>query len=41
VEDSREGVYEELVKILEQHAPPFRSDVPCMAGGKRSFWMTV
>ena len=41
VEDSLEGVYEELVKILQRHAPPFRSDVPCMAGGKRSFQLTV
>jgi hypothetical protein len=41
VEDSLEGVYEELVKILQRHAPPFRTDVPCMAGGKRSFQLTV
>jgi hypothetical protein len=41
VEDSLEGVYEELVKILQRHAPPFRSDVPCMAVGKRSFQLTV
>jgi hypothetical protein len=41
VEDSLEGVYEELVKILQRHAPPFRSNVPCMAVGKRSFQLTV
>ena len=41
VEDSLEDVYEELVKILQRHGPPFRSDVPCLAGGKRSFQLTV
>ena len=41
VEDSLEGVYEELVKILQRHGPPFRSDVPCLAEGKRSFQLTV
>lgn len=27
-EDSLETVYEELMKILKRHAPPFRTDVP-------------
>jgi hypothetical protein len=36
VEASLEGVYEALVKILQRHAPPFRSDVPCMSGGRPS-----
>jgi len=29
------------VKILQRHAPPFRTDVPCMSGGKPSFQLTV
>ena len=41
VEASLEGVYEALVKILQRHAPPFRTDVPCMSGGKPSFQLTV
>jgi hypothetical protein len=40
-ENSLESVYEELAKILQRHAPPFRTDVPCMSGGKRSFQLTV
>jgi hypothetical protein len=34
LEASLEGVYEALVKILQRHAPPFRTDVPCRSGGK-------
>jgi hypothetical protein len=41
VEASLVGVYEALVKILQRHAPPFRTDVPCMSGGKPSFQLTV
>jgi len=41
VEASLEGVYEALVKILLRHAPPFRTDVPCISGGKPSFQLTV
>ena len=39
--DSLEGVYHELVNILQRHAPLFRTDVPCMSGGKPSFQLTV
>jgi hypothetical protein len=39
--NSLEGVYEELVKILQRHAPPFSTDIPCMSGGKPSFQLTV
>jgi hypothetical protein len=41
VKASLEDVYEALVKILQPHAPPFRTDVPCMSGGKPSFQLTV
>jgi hypothetical protein len=40
-EDSLAGVYAELAKILQRHAPPFRTDVLCMSGGKPSFQLTV
>ena len=41
VKASLEDVYEALVKILQRHAPPFRTDVPSMSGGKPSFQLTV
>ena len=41
LEASLEGVYEALVKILQRHAPPFRTDVSCMSGGKPSFQLAV
>jgi hypothetical protein len=41
VEASLEDVYEALVKILQRHAPPFRTDVPCRSGGKPSFQLMV
>ena len=41
VEASLEGVYEALVKILQRHAPPFRTVVPCRSGGKPSFQLMV
>jgi hypothetical protein len=39
--NSLEGVYLELENLLKQHAPPFRADVACMSGGKKSFQLTV
>jgi hypothetical protein len=41
VEASLEGVYEALVKILQRHAPPFRTDVPRLSGGKPLFQLAV
>jgi hypothetical protein len=41
VEASLEGGYEALVKIPRRHAPPFRTDIPCMSGGKPSFQLTT
>src|SRR5271169_582744 len=40
-EDSLEGVYAELVMIMERYAPPFRADAACMSAGKKSFQLTV
>jgi hypothetical protein len=39
--NSLESVYLELEKLLKNHAPPFRTDVACMSGGKKSFQLTV
>ncbi len=39
--DSLEGVYEELVGIMKRHAAPFRTDIACMSGEKKSFQLTV
>jgi len=36
-----EIVYEELVEMMMRHAPPFRTDIVCMSGGKKSFQLTV
>jgi hypothetical protein len=36
-----ESVYEELVEMMLRHAPPFRTDIACMSGGKKSFQLTV
>jgi hypothetical protein len=36
-----EGVYEELVKIMKRHAPPFRADLPLNVREKRAFQLTV
>jgi len=36
-----EIVYEELVEMMMRHAPPFRTDIACMSGGKKSFQLTV
>jgi len=41
VEASLEGVYEALVKILQRHAPPFRTYLLCMSGKKPWFQLTV
>ncbi len=38
---SLENVYSEIEAILKRHAPPFRTDVPCMSGGKKSFQLSV
>ena len=40
-DDSLEKVFDQLVALMARHAPPFRTDVPCMAGGKKSFQLTV
>ena len=40
-EDSLESVYEELVKILKRHAPPFRTDVPLIVRDQKAFQLTV
>ncbi len=34
VEAPLESVYEELVEMMLRHAPPFRTDIACMSGGK-------
>ncbi len=39
--DSLESVYLEVEKLLMKHAPPFRTDVACMSGGKKSLQLTV
>jgi len=36
-----EGVFDDVVGILRRYSPPFRTDVPCMSGGKKSFQLTV
>ncbi len=41
VEAPLESVYEELVEMMLRHAPPFRTDIACMSGGKKSFQLTV
>jgi hypothetical protein len=41
VEAPLESVFEELVEIMMRHAPPFRTDIACMSGGKKSFQLTV
>jgi hypothetical protein len=40
-EDSLESLYEELVKILKRHAPPFRTDVPLIVRDKKAFQLTA
>jgi hypothetical protein len=41
LDNSLESVYGELVVLMKRHAPPFRPDVPCGGGGKKSFQLTV
>jgi len=36
-----EGVFDDVSRILQRYSPPFRTDVPCMSGGKKSFQLTV
>ncbi len=38
---SLENVYLGVEKLLKEHARPFRTDVACRSGGKRSFQLTV
>jgi hypothetical protein len=40
-EGQLESVYADLVRIMKRHAPPFRADIACMNGGKKSFQLTV
>jgi hypothetical protein len=40
-EESLERTYDELVKIMKRHAPPFRSDVPLVVREKKAFQLTV
>ena len=40
-DNSLENVYDQLVALMKRHAPPFRTDVACIAGGKKSFQLTV
>ena len=40
-DDTLESVYEEVVKILKRHVPPFRSDVPLEVRNKKAFQITV
>jgi hypothetical protein len=36
-----ESVYNELVQLMKRHAPPFRSDLPCVSGSKKGFQLAV
>jgi hypothetical protein len=36
-----DSLYDDLVAIMKRHAPPFRTDIPCMSAGKKSFQLTV
>jgi hypothetical protein len=38
---SLDTVFDGLVTLMKRHAPPFRTDVPCMSAGKKSFQLTV
>jgi len=40
-EDSLQLVYEDLLRILKRHSPPFRSDLPLIIAGKKGFQLTV
>jgi hypothetical protein len=40
-DSSLEGVYEELVRIMKRHAPPFRAHLPLNVREKRAFQLTV
>jgi hypothetical protein len=40
-DNSLESVYEELVKIMNRHAPPFRADLPLHVREKKAFQLTV
>jgi hypothetical protein len=41
IEDPLEICFNDLVGIMKRHSPPFRTDVPCMSAGKKSFQLTV
>ena len=38
---SLESVFSAIETILKSHAPPFRRDIACMSGGKKSFQLAV
>ncbi|HXX99677.1 MAG TPA: hypothetical protein VEI54_02080 [Candidatus Limnocylindrales bacterium] len=39
--ESLESVYEELVGMMKRHAPPFRTDLPCVSGKKKGCQLAV
>jgi hypothetical protein len=41
IENPLEACFTDLVRIMKRHSPPFRTDVPCMSAGKKSFQLTV
>jgi len=38
---SLEAIFERLKSLLAKYAPPFRTDIACMAGNKKAFQLTV
>jgi hypothetical protein len=36
-----DSVYNELVEMMKRHAPPFRTDLPCVSPPKKSFQLSV